>query len=263
VGRSEAASRGAAIEFDFESKDTKEETPMARSERIEIRTHDGTMPAFLALPDGAGPHPAVVVLMEAFGLVPHIEDVSLRLAGEGYVAVAPDVYYRELPDNKVGYDELPKAIGLMQKVNDAKFVADMGAVLDALHGRRDVDSKRIGVTGFCMGGRLSFLLAREIPGAVKAVAPFYGGGIAGLLDRADRIQAPLYLFFGENDAFIPIDQVRQIERALTGVKKDFKVKVYPGAVHGFFCEKRDSYHKKSADDAWAELKAFFEKYLKS
>jgi carboxymethylenebutenolidase len=235
---------------------------MARTERIEIRTRDGAMPALLALPERAGPRPAVIVLMEAFGLVPHIEHVTERIAGEGYVALAPDLYYRQLPDNKVGYDELPKAIGLMQKIDDAKFVADLGAVIDTLTARKDVDAARIGVTGFCMGGRLAFLSARELPGSIRAAAPFYGGGIAGLLDRADRIQAPLYLFFGERDAFIPIDQVRQIERTLAGLEKDFKIKVYPNADHGFFCDQRASYDRKSAEDAWSELTAFFAKHLR-
>ncbi len=236
---------------------------MPRTERIEIQTPDGTMPAFLALPDGAGPHPAMLVLMEAFGLVPHIEDVSRRLAGEGYVALAPDLYYRSLPDNKVGYDELPKAIGLMQKVNDQKVVADLRAAIGSLQARRDVDGKRIGVTGFCMGGRLSFLAARELPGTIRAAAPFYGGGIAGLLEGVERIQAPLYLFFGERDAFIPIDQVRKTESALAAAGKDFKVKVYPEADHGFFCDQRTSFHRKSAEDAWGELTQFLAQHLKS
>jgi carboxymethylenebutenolidase len=236
---------------------------MPRSERIEIRTSEGGMPAYLAIPDGAGPHPAVIVLMEAFGLVPHIEEVSRRLAGEGYVGLAPDLYYRQLPDNKVGYDELPKAIGLMQKVNDAKVVADIRAALDALRARGDVDMARIGVTGFCMGGRLSFLTACELPDSIRAAAPFYGGGIAGLLDRVDRIRAPLYLFFGERDAFIPMDQVRQTERALGAAKKEFQLKVYPEADHGFFCDQRASFHKKSAEDAWGELKRFFARHLKA
>jgi carboxymethylenebutenolidase len=228
---------------------------MARTERIEIETPDGRMPAFRAAPDAGGPHPAVVVLMEAFGLVPHIEAVTERIADLGYIAVAPDVYYRELPDNKVGYDQLDRAIGLMQKVDDAKFTADMGALLDQLENDAGVRGERVGVTGFCMGGRLTFLLACAVPDRIAAAAPFYGGGIAGLLDQADAIEAPLQLFFGENDGFIPLDQVDAIRAKLGALGKRFELEVYPGADHGFFCDQRPGYDAKAAEDAWSKLEA--------
>ena len=96
-----------------------------RISTVEIKTAEAAMPAHLAEPEGKGPFPGVVVIMEAFGLLPHICDVANRLAGEGYVALAPDFYYRDLPDNKADYDQLERAIGLMQKVDDEKFVDDM------------------------------------------------------------------------------------------------------------------------------------------
>jgi carboxymethylenebutenolidase len=233
-----------------------------RTSTVEIRTPEGAMPAHLAEPEGRGPFPAVVVIMEAFGLVPHIRSVAERLAGEGYVALAPDFYWRMLPDNAVGYDRLDRAIALMQKVNDAKFTEDMRAALDWLAAREDVDGTRIGVTGLCMGGRLSFLTACALPDRIAAAAPFYGGGIANHLAQADRIQAPLYLFFGEKDAFIPLDQVQRIEARLAELGKTFHCKVYPGADHGFFCEERTSYHAEAAADAWRELTRFFARHLK-
>lgn len=233
-----------------------------RTSTIDIPTPDGRMPAHLAEPEAAGRHPAVVVLMEAFGLVPHIESVADRLAAEGYVAVAPDIYYREAPDNKVGYDRLQDAIGLMQKLDDQGFVADMGATLDDLAGRDNVAGDRLGVTGFCMGGRLAFLTACALPDRIAAAAPFYGGGITGHLDQADRIQAPLYLFFGQKDAFIPQEQVKQIDAKLKELGKRYELKNYEGADHGFFCDQRVSYHPKAAEDAWNELKAFFAEHLR-
>jgi len=222
---------------------------------------DGAMPVYLAEPTAPGRHPAVIVIMEAFGLNGHIEDVARRIAAEGYVALAPDIYWRQLPDNKVGYDELPKAIGLMQKVKDDKVVQDLSAALDFLAARPNVNGAKLGCTGFCMGGRLTFLLAAERPDRLAAAAPFYGGGIAGLLDKASKIKAPLYLFFGERDAFIPLDQVKQIDAKLTELGKAHTTKVYAGSDHGFFCNDRGSYDAKSAADAWSELKAFFKKHL--
>ena len=128
------------------------------TERVEIETPGGRMPTFIARPDGGGPFPSVVVIMEAFGLVPHLEGVAERIAGEGYVVAAPDFYFRSLPDNKFGYDNLDGAIACMSKLDDGEFTGDMKATIDYLNGRSETTGK-VGVTGFCMGGRLSFLTA--------------------------------------------------------------------------------------------------------
>lgn len=233
-----------------------------QTETIQIAAPGGTMPAHIAIPEGNGPFPAVVVLIEAFGLLSHIRAVADRLAGEGYIAIAPDLYYRMAPDNTAGYDELPKAIGLMGKLDHGEFTGDMAATLDALAARSDVEGSRIGVTGFCMGGLLTFLSACALPDRVKAAAPFYGGGIASLLDRAGDIQAPLHLFFGAEDAFIPLDQVKAIEAKLGELGKTFDLDVYEGAQHGFFCDERAEYDSNAAKDAWRKLTAFFAKNLK-
>ncbi len=219
------------------------------------------MPAVLIEPEGDGPFPAVVVIMEAFGLLPHIEEVAERLAGSGYLALAPDFYYRELPDNRVSYDQLDRAIALMQKVDDGKFTEDMRATLAFLRDRPDVNPEKLAVTGFCMGGRLSFLTACALPNEIAAAAPFYGGGITGLLPVADRIQAPLLLFFGEQDSFIPMAEVREIDERLRVLGIDYRLRAYPGADHGFFCDERASYHAEAAADAWKQLENFFAEKL--
>lgn len=229
---------------------------MVDKQTVNIKTADGTMPAHWVVPAGKGPFPAVIVLMEAFGLVPHIEEVAERLAGEGYAALAPDVYYRSLPDNKVGYDELPKAIGLMQKVNDRAFVGDMTAAISFMEQSGKVKADATGVIGFCMGGRLAFLTACELPDKVAAAAPFYGGGIGNHLTQASNIACPLLLFFADKDGFIPISQVEAIDAKLKDLGKDYRIKRYADADHGFFCNNRASYHPASAADAWQELKGF-------
>ena len=231
-----------------------------RTSQAKVATPDGSMPVYIAEPTAAGRHPAVIVVMEAFGLNHNIEEITRRIAGEGYVALAPDVYYR-WPDNKAGYDELPKAIGLMQKLDDAKIVADVRAALDFLGKKPNVNAAKVGITGFCMGGRISFLVAAELADRIAASAPFYGGGIAGLLGKADKIKAPLHLFFGEKDAFIPQDQVKAIDAKLRELKKSYKLDNYTGADHGFFCNERASYNEKAASDAWTKLKAFFRESL--
>lgn len=231
------------------------------SEMVQISAPDGKMRALLARPAGSGKHPAAVVVMEAFGLNEHIKNVAKRIAAEGYVALAPDFYYRE-KDAVVGYDQLPEAIRLMQSLNDDKIVQDVDAVIRYLKAQDSVRADRIGITGFCMGGRISFLAACESKD-LRASAPFYGGGIGGLLDRAQKLGCPVLLFFGDQDPFIPNEEVEQIRSTLAKPGKPAEVKVYPGAQHGFFCDERSSYHPEAARDAWQRLLDFFARHLES
>ena len=239
---------------------------------VQIQTPDGSMSGFVARPTAAGKYPAIIVVQEAFGLNAHIKDVAGRLAREGYVTLAPDLYYRE-KDAVVGYDNLPDAIRLMMSLSDDKIVKDMGAGISYLQQQPTVRGDRIGITGFCMGGRVSFLTACLNP-AVKAAVPFYGGGIASImqpgertpkapLEYADKLAAPMLLFFGENDSFIPLDEVDRIKSRLAELKKNAEAVVYPGAPHGFFCEERESYRADAAKDAWARMLKFFGQHLKA
>jgi carboxymethylenebutenolidase len=233
-----------------------------RSHRIEIPSGGGSMPAYVAQPAASGPRSAVIVLMEAFGLVPNFEREVDRIARMGYVALAPDVYHRQAPDNTAAYDDLRKAMALMRNLRDDEFVGDMRAALAHLRSTPEVGAAPIAVTGFCMGGRLSFLAACELPSELRACAPFYGGGIGALLERADRIRCPLQLFFGQLDFFISQDEVKQIDARLRALGLEYAIENYAGAVHGFCCEERaESYHAEAARDAWAKLEAFFAKHL--
>jgi carboxymethylenebutenolidase len=229
------------------------------SEAVSVATGDGTMQCFVARPAAGGKHPAVIVVMEAFGLNGHIKNVAERVAAEGYVALAPDLYYRE-NGAVVGYDNLPEAIRLMTGLTDDNIVRDIGSVISYLRGQELVRSDRIAITGFCMGGRISFLAAATQP-AISAAAPFYGGGIGGLLERAKDIRCPTLLFFGDRDAFIPNDEVERIKTTLAGLGKPAEVKVYAGAEHGFFCDERASYNAEAAADAWQRLLKFLGQHL--
>jgi len=229
------------------------------SSTVNVKAADGDMAAFLARPKEAGKRPAVLVIMEAFGLNHHIQDVAGRIAAEGYVALAPDMYYRE-PNNVVGYDQLPDAIRLMTSLRDDKIAADISAAVSYLQSQDFVRGDRIGITGFCMGGRISFLAACK-NSDIKASVPFYGGGIGGLLDQAPKITCPMLLFFGDQDPFIPNEEVANIESTMAKLKKSAEVVVYPGAPHGFFCNERDSYRPDAAKDAWTRLKTFLAKHL--
>ena len=228
-----------------------------RTRDIEIEAVDGAMPVFVAEPETAGPHPAVIVIMEAFGRVQHICDVASRIAREGYVAVAPDLYYREGAAGRVPYNELPRALELLQQFDDAKFLDDMRTTLTCLRGLDAVGNSKIGVIGFCMGGRLTFVTACSLPGEIAAAAPFYGAFTVEHLPQADAIQCPLYLFFGEEDPYIPAEEVEAIGNKLEELGKRYQLKSYAGADHGFFCDERESFNEAASADAWTELKRFF------
>lgn len=240
------------------------------SATVHVRAEGGDMSAFLARPSTQATFPGVVVVQEAFGLNQHIKDVASRLAREGYVTLAPDLYYRE-SNAVVGYDNLPEAIRLMGTLADDAVVKDMGAAISYLQGQPGVRGDRVGVTGFCMGGRVAFLTACLNP-AIKAAVPFYGGGIGRVmqasartpkapLEYADRLRAPMLLFFGGDDPFIPPEEVESIKTRLAALHKDAETVVYPGAPHGFFCNERESYRADAAKDAWERMLTFFARHL--
>jgi len=231
-----------------------------QSEMIEVPASGGTMPALLARPAAGSRAPGVLVIQEAFGLNDHIKDVTRRIAAEGYVALAPDLYWRGGKGRTVGYDQLPEAIALMQSLNDKDVVSDVGSAVAYLEKQPFVRAGGVGITGFCMGGRVSFIAACELPDKIKASVPYYGGGIP--VERTEKLPCPVLAFFGEKDAFIPLDSVERLKAEAKRHGKQVEVIVYPGADHGFFCNERASYQATAAADSWERLKQFFATHLK-
>jgi carboxymethylenebutenolidase len=232
-----------------------------RTQMVDVPAAAGAMPAFVARPGGDGPFPAVLVIQEAFGLNDHIKDVARRVAAEGYVAIAPDMFWRGGKGRTAGYDQLPQALQLMGELQDDKIVADVGSAVAYLEGQPFVRKDRIGITGFCMGGRVSYLATCKLAGKIKAAAPFYGGGIP--IYETENLRAPVLAFFGEDDPFIPLDNVEALKNEAKRLGKSVEVVVYPKAPHGFFCNERDSYRPEAAKDSWERVKTFFARHLKS
>src|SRR5262249_25039261 len=153
---------------------------------------------YVARPSGDAAAPAVLVIQEAFGLNDHIKDVARRVAGEGYVALAPDLYWRGGEGRSVGYGEAPAALGLLPAIKDPEIVTDVRNAMGWLEKQAFVRADRVGITGFCMGGRVSYLAACELPDKIKASVPYYGGGIP--VDKTEKLRCPVLAFFGEKDA---------------------------------------------------------------
>src|SRR5262245_6307964 len=233
-----------------------------RAKQEQVKTPDGTMPAYVAEPTAPGRYPAVLVIQEIFGVNGHIQEVTRRIAGEGYVALAPDLFYRAGAGQVIPYAEIQKGVEQATKLRDDSIVRDLGAAIDHLVAKPNVAGPKVGITGFCMGGRVSFLAACDLADRIGAAAPYYGGGTIALLPKADKIKAPLHLFFGERDSYIPQDQVKAIDAKLRELGKSYKLDNYAGADHGFFCNDRASYDEKAAADSWTKLKALFKANLK-
>ncbi len=236
------------------------------SAQVTVQTGREKMPCHLARPASGGPYPGLVVVMEAFGLNSNIRGIADRLAAEGFVAIAPDLYFRE-PESVVPYSDLPRALRLMATLKDDQVVADMTAAITYLKGRREV-RPNIGTVGFCMGGRIAFLTACRNPD-VKAAVPFYGGGMLSArepggkapIEYVDGLRAPVLAFFGGKDAFIPIADVDKFRDALQRAGKQAEIVLYADADHGFMCNERPSYHPAHAREAWSKAVAFLKTHL--
>jgi carboxymethylenebutenolidase len=242
-----------------------------KTEKVEITVGETGLAGYLARPAEGGPHPAVLVWMEIFGINSHIRDVTERVAREGYVALAPDFFHRTHPGLELGYsdDEMQKGFEPYGALQADQMLADARAAIAWLRARDDVRGDRLGAMGFCVGGHMTYLCACETD--IAAAASFYGGGIAApegfggaesTLARTPRIRGRILCLLGDNDDYIPLDQVEAIKDALEKAEIRHDVEVYPGVGHGFFCDQRPSYDEKSAADAWAKTKALFAQELK-
>jgi carboxymethylenebutenolidase len=232
----------------------------------EVTVGSENMPCHLAMPASGGPYPGLVVVQEAFGLNGNIKNITDRFAAEGFAAIAPNLFFR-FPDNVIPYSELPRAIGMVGKLQDDQTVGDMTTAINYLKSLKEV-KPNIGTVGFCMGGRVAFLAACRIS-AVKASAPFYGGGMVtprqpgtkAPIDYVSDLEAKVMAFFGGKDAFIPVAEVDKFREALQKANKNAEVVLYPDADHGFMCDERPSFHPGHAKEAWNKTVSFFKAEL--
>lgn len=240
-----------------------------RTSNVKVPNGDLQIDAYLAVPTGQIPFPAVIVIQEIFGVNAHIREVTERIAKEGYIAIAPAIYQRLAPGFETGYT--PEDIQIGRKYKDqtkaSELLSDIQATIDYLKSLPQVKKDSFGCIGFCFGGHVAYLAA-TLPD-IKATASFYGAGIATMtpgggdatITRTKDIQGTIYAFFGMNDASIPPEQVDQIEAELTKNHIHHRIFRYDGVDHGFFCDHRASYDPAAAEAAWAQVKQLFQMYL--
>jgi len=230
-----------------------------------IPVSGGEMPIYFARPEGVSNPPVILVAMEVFGLHEYIKDVARRLAKLGAFAVAPDYYFRKGVDlTKI--TDFKELMPIVNAKPDAELVADLDATV-AWAKSEGGDTSRLGMIGFCRGGRAVWIYAAQ-SSALKAGFAFYGSLVdpqnplwpKSPIQLAPEMKAPVLGLYGDADQGIPVSQVEQMKEALKAAGKTAEFKIYPGAPHAFHADYRPSYRKEAAEDAWREMMEWFKTY---
>jgi carboxymethylenebutenolidase len=247
---------------------------MART-AIEIRTPDGTCPATVVRPAGEGPWPAVILYMDGIGPRPALYEMAERIGGDGYLVLVPDLFYRigayDTPDPAKLFSDPEMRNRFMTKflpvATIANIMRDTGAFLEYLAGEPDVVQPKVGVTGYCMGGRLALSAAGAYPDRVVAAASFHGSYLAS--DAPDsphllapRMRAKIYVGGADQDASFPPEMKQRLEEALTAAGVSHRVEIYAGMRHGFVPRDTPAHNPEGAERQFRELQALFAETLK-
>jgi carboxymethylenebutenolidase len=233
---------------------------------VKIPTLDRAIPAYCAMPEKGGPFATVVVVPEIFGVHEHIRDLCRRLAKKGYLAVAPDLFVRQgdvmqIKDIKQIMD------GIIAKVPDAQALADLDATLAWAQTASRGDGRRIGMTGFCWGGRIAWLYAAHNP-KLKAAVVWYGRLVTPPtalqpgqpLDVVPSLKVPVLGLYGGADEGIPLNTIQQMQEALKSAGGSSEIEVYPDTPHGFNADYRPTYREAAAKQAWQHMLDWLQKH---
>jgi carboxymethylenebutenolidase len=233
---------------------------------VKIAVKDGQVPAYRAMPDKGGTFPVVLVVQEIFGVHEHIKDVCRRFAKLGYLAIAPELYARQGDVSKL--TDIQEIISkVVSKVPDAQVMSDLDATVQWAKQSGKGDIAKLGITGFCWGGRIVWLYAAHNPN-LKAGVAWYGRLVGQAnelqpkhpIDLVKDLKAPVLGLYGGADQGIPVSTVEQMRKALQDAGKTAEIIVYPDTPHGFHADYRPSYRKDKAEDGWKRLLEWFKKY---
>ncbi len=238
----------------------KTDTAGLQAGDAKVMTPGGEMPVYYARPAGVANPPVILVAMEIFGLHEYIKDVTRRLGKMGAFAIAPDYYFKLGDVSKI--EEVPKLLPIVNALKDDELFGDLdGAVAWAKSQGGNTD--RLGIMGFCRGGRTVWRYSTHNPN-LKAGVAFYGGlsdalPVTALASAAD-VKEPVLGLYGAEDQGIPVSQVNEMKAALQKAGKTAEFKIYPGAPHGFHADYRPSFRKEAAEDGWNQMTGWFKKY---
>jgi carboxymethylenebutenolidase len=232
---------------------------------VKIPVGDDSIPGYRAMPSKGGPFPVVLVVQEIFGVHEHIKDVCRRFARLGYFAIAPELYYRQGDVSKLkSIDEIRPVVA---KVPDEQVMADLDAAVELAQKSGKGDVAKLGITGFCWGGRIVWLYSAHSK-QLKAGVAWYGRLVGDPtpttpkhpVNIAADLNAPVLGLYGGKDQGIPLETVEQMRTALKAAKVDAQIVVYPDSPHAFFADYRPSYKEDDAKDAWQKLQSWFKQH---
>ena len=232
-----------------------------------IETKSGSIPAYVATPDKGHAFPMILVVQEIFGVHEHIKDVCRRFAKIGYCAAAPELYYRQGDASKLS-DNKEIFANIVSKVSDEQVMSDLDATVAYARRMGMAHNDKLGITGFCWGGRITWLYTAHNP-KVKAGVAWYGRVVGDKnamnpshpIDVVARINAPVLGLYGGADAGIPNDSVDKMRAALKAAGKKSEIHTYPDTPHAFHADYRPSYRKDQAADGWKRATEWFKKNL--
>jgi carboxymethylenebutenolidase len=231
---------------------------------VKIPVPGGEIPAYRAMPATGGPFPTILVVHEIFGVHEHIKDICRRLAKAGYFAVAPYLYSRE--GDVTGKTDMKDVLPIVRKVPEPQVASDLDATVSWAKSTGNADTSRLGITGFCWGGRQVWLYAAHNP-SLKAAVAWYGPlqfpkselSPVNPADEVAKMNAPVLGLYGGADQSITADQIEAMRAAIKAADKSSEIIVYPDTPHAFNADYRPSYRPKAAKDGWERMLAWFKK----
>jgi len=230
---------------------------------VRIPVSGGEIPAYRAMPAKGGPFPLILVVQEIFGVHEHLKDICRRLAKQGHMAIAAELYDRQ--GSVAGMTDIQEIIGkVVAKVPDEQVMSDLDAAVAFAKASGSADTARLGITGFCWGGRITWLYAEHNP-ALRAGVAWYGKLVGEASQRTPRhpidlakdLKAPVLGLYGGADQGIPVDTVERMRGACEAAGKTCEFVVYPDTPHAFNADYRPSYRQEPAKDGWARMLAWF------
>lgn len=236
---------------------------MCRENFLTIETQSGLMDVYVASPETENKVPVVLVFQEAFGVNSNIRNICDRLAKEGFLAAAPELFHRAGRRIEIPYTERQKFMPLLAQMTNEDILQDAADTLRFLKDLPNADLSKVSTIGFCVGGFASALCATRMD--VAKMISFYGAGmvkrregigLSPILEGMDNIKASCLFFYGGKDVSIPPGEINQIEKKLTASEVPFEVDIFENSDHGFFCDQRKTYNQQDASIAWKKTLKF-------
>ena len=243
---------------------------------VEIDTGAGKMDTFICHPDENGPHPAVIIYMDAPAIREELRDMARRMGTAGYYVALPNLYYREGREGSYGFDytrlkddeqHLTRMFGLMSSLSNEMIVNDTKFLIETIRKDPAAAAGPIGCTGYCMSGQFVAAVGAAYPDDFAAIASYYGVGI--LTDKEDsphlnasKIKGEFYMAFAAEDPYVPQEVLDALPAAMEAAGVNYRIEIYPGTEHGFAFPERPAYNKAAGERHWERMLELFDRQLK-